>query len=284
MIRSIKSHYNESFYQEHNFKIITFPGGEPHVKIDFNDNDACADKTWEIDAVINSFNALGELLCVTNAIKLAWSNADIQLIMHYAPGARQDRYLRGEALTSKVYAEIINAQGYSDVEILDPHSPTITALINNVSVLDHNNMISQFVTPTMYDAIICPDAGAEKRVYETAKVLGINKVINCRKHRSMATGELTGFSVEQQPIRGERYLLVDDICDGGGTFLGLANTCFPDSKTQIDLWVTHGIFSQGVEKLLQVYNRIGCSDSLYPLGYDSDKVEIIRYEGEKENV
>jgi ribose-phosphate pyrophosphokinase len=54
-------------------------------------------------------------------------------------------------------------------------------------------------------------------------------------------------------------LVIDDICEGGRTFIELAKL-FKEVKgkeTQINLYVTHGIFSNNaVEKLLDFYSKI----------------------------
>ena len=68
-----------------------------------------------------------------------------------------------------------------------------------------------------------------------------------------------GFGCEDIP---EGYfLLVDDICDGGGTFIGLANECFP-SWADYDLYVTHGIFSKGTDILFDAFVNVITTDSL----------------------
>ena len=42
-------------------------------------------------------------------------------------------------------------------------------------------------------------------------------------------------------------LIVDDICDGGGTFSGIAQVLRANGAEKIYLCVTHGIFSKGIE-------------------------------------
>jgi len=56
--------------------------------------------------------------------------------------------------------------------------------------------------------------------------------------------------------------VVDDICDGGGTFIGLADL-LDERAMRADLYVTHGLFSQGTEKLVQRYSEhVICTDSI----------------------
>ncbi len=59
-----------------------------------------------------------------------------------------------------------------------------------------------------------------------------------------------------------KYLVVDDICDGGGTFLGLADKFWKQTSiSTLDLYVTHGIFSKGVRELLRMYHNVYSTDS-----------------------
>jgi len=83
-------------------------------------------------------------------------------------------------------------------------------------------------------------------------------VFKAEKKRDFETGQLTGFTCEE--LLEGRYLVVDDICDGGGTFRGLAAaTGLP--KENLDLWVSHGVFSGAAGELNNHYGNIFCTDS-----------------------
>ena len=45
-------------------------------------------------------------------------------------------------------------------------------------------------------------------------------------------------------------LIVDDLCDAGGTFIGSAQVLRDAGARSVSLYVTHGVFSKGVENLL----------------------------------
>jgi len=54
-------------------------------------------------------------------------------------------------------------------------------------------------------------------------------------------------------------LIVDDICDGGGTFIKCAESLkkyLPDCNFEMDLYVTHGIFSKGTKELDKYFRNI----------------------------
>jgi phosphoribosylpyrophosphate synthetase len=66
---------------------------------------------------------------------------------------------------------------------------------------------------------------------------------------------------------------VDDICDGGGTFTGLAITMgLP--RERVELLVSHGVFSKGAERLGQYYRLIHTTNS--HVGADFYNTEILK--------
>jgi len=247
------------------YNAFFFSGGEPHIEL--QNPEYLHRSRVTIDARIGDPSDMILLLAVTSAVKQCFP-ATLDLQIPYFPGGRQDRQENGYAFTLKMYADLINAQGYDMVSILDPHSAATPALIDRVVVLPHVPMIRYFLlnrpegSPPIV-GLICPDAGAEKRTLDLAAELKCENVVFARKERDVRTGELSGFSVPPLPVNGS-YLLADDICDGGGTFIGLANEIRKDPYGHgvLVLWVTHGIFSKGLDALFEHYGRIGCTDSL----------------------
>jgi ribose-phosphate pyrophosphokinase len=241
------------------FKGMFFSGGEPHIVIEFPGiirGSRCA-----IEARVGSPQDFMMLLALTDATKRC-NPGRLDLEIPYFPGARQDREEKGYALTSKMYAELINAQRYHTVSILDPHSPVTPALLDRVVIKNHIPLVKTFIEDEQLAGIICPDAGAERRTLELAKEIGCDNVVFARKKRDPRTGSLSGFSLDSLPVEGT-YLVADDLCDGGGTFMGLAGEYLKDPKGtgSLLLWVTHGIFSKGLDGLSKSFARIGCSDS-----------------------
>ena len=110
--------------------------------------------------------------------------------------------------------------------------------------------------------LISPDAGALKKIYNLQTFVGQNRCDNIRigmKHRDTETGQITGTSVDGQPLR-TIGVVVDDICDGGRTFIELAKTIRKDYAKLI-LCVTHGIFSKGLEPLFEWYDEVHTTNS-----------------------
>ena len=115
----------------------------------------------------------------------------------------------------------------------------------------------------MFDSdpvVVIPDAGATKKAYTW---LDGRRVVQASKRRDPATGKLSGFSVpdvdsEGNSIAGRPCIIVDDICDGGGTFLGLAAELQAAGAGPLTLAVTHGLFTKGTEVLTESFSTIAC--------------------------
>ena len=235
-----------------------YPSGEPFIKLEEEDRvpDAILLRPKDMTAFMAG---------------LFWVDAMAEreepiptLILPFVLGSRQDRLNpTGDYLfTAKSIAKLINDRNFPRVIILDPHSDVIAGMIDRCQVV-HTDQIFTPDPRVTYAGVICPDAGAEKRASKIATLLGV-PLFHGRKTRDVRTGELTGFSCDGLEYgHNKHFLVVDDICDGGGTFVGLINYIhdFIDVDATFDLFVTHGIFSKGYD-VLSNFTRIITTDSV----------------------
>lgn len=235
---------------------FVFPGGEVQVAIELSADDLLR---VVIDADLRSSDDVMSLLMLTDAIRRQVPATPIDLKLPYVPYARQDRVCNpGEALAAKVFCNLINAQSYASVTILDPHSDVVPALLERVRVIDASVPLRAVVDEPVFATgvtLLAPDAGARKRVMALAKALGVESVAFAEKTRCTRTGAITGVSVPDR-FAELPVLVVDDICDGGRTFIELAEALRRVTKQPLYLYVTHGIFSKGVEALLKDYKGL----------------------------
>jgi ribose-phosphate pyrophosphokinase len=266
MILNLDKNFKPLIGKEIEFQSFTFAGGEPHIKIDPN---FYIESEIVITHRLNSFNDVG-LLCLAvdalNRMGAKFSN----LIIPFFPSARQDRVMvKGEPLSVKVYADIINNLSFKKVVVLDAHSEVTPALINNCEAVSNHNFIKQVIEKIGSNVkLISPDGGALKKIYKVSEVLGGVEVIECSKSRDVKTGKLTGFKVYGDDLGGQDCLIVDDICDGGGTFIGLANELKEKNAGKLYLAVTHGIFSKGFEELEKCFMHVFTTNSFKELSHN----------------
>jgi len=255
-----------------------YPGGEPLVK---------AERSWEWNYPPTSPTAMllrpKSLATFTTAMYLVDALKERHgtvpwLQLPYLPGARQDRLNEGGdyLFTAKSIARDLNWRNFPGVGVTDPHSDVMPALVDRCQPKHIPALLidgyRQLLLEERYTAVIAPDAGAAKRAGRVAGILGI-PVLQAWKTRDVTTGKISGFGIEQYERNG-KYLLVDDICDGGGTFNGLADYMLQVSPVQLDLFVTHGIFSQGVGELFKNFRRIFTTDSIVN---QPDAVDVIPF-------
>ena len=241
-----------------NFQSFTFSGGEPHIKIESNFD---ANQTVTITHRLNSFNDLG-LLCVTVDALRRMEVKTINLFIPYFPAARQDRVMiAGEPLSVKVYADILNAMNLNKVTVFDAHSEVTPALVNNCEVIPNHKFIAEVLKIIGNNIkLISPDGGALKKIYKVSEFLDGIEVVECSKSRDVKTGKLSGFKVYDDNLQKQDCLIVDDICYGGGTFIGLAEELKKKNAGKLFLAVSHGIFNKGFDDL-KCFDRIFTTDS-----------------------
>lgn len=275
---------NDLYYTTDRAKIsidvMKFPGGEVGVNVNQPGNTPLREFNGSITAHIRNSDDLMALILATDALKRAYPGATWTLVLPYIPYARQDRVCNaGEALSVRVFADLINAQGYASVVIFDAHSPV------SVACLDRAYNIEQFDIfaprhPSLWNnvTIVAPDQGATKKCEAFAKRVNAKAVVTCHKTRELSTGKITGMSFVGSPdLDHERLVVLDDICDGGRTFIELANLIKESCVSQpsrLELMVTHGIFSRGVDIVAAHYDMIYTTDSYY--NQDHPKVKVIK--------
>lgn len=255
----------------------TFPGGEPHLKLAESD---LAGATVHLTQRARSWNDFGLLAIAADALRRAGAGP-IHLTLPYFPGARQDRVaVPGEALTIKVYANFINALQFASVTVFDPHSAVTPALLDDVRVVDTTAFAKTVLDALPADSyLVAPDAGAQKKVYHVAQALGgAYDVVEAGKKRDVRTGKLSGFHAYADDLNARPCLLLDDICDGGGTFLGLAEALRHANAGPLYLAVSHGIFSKGLGALLEVFTKVYCTDA-FDMPEVHDGLEVVPLAG-----
>lgn len=246
------------------FELMQFPGGEPHVLVEpryIRNQDL-----W-IDARVHNGQEFMSLLCLLDAIQFQ-DPKSLSLFIPYFPGARQDRWEGGSCFTLNVYAQCLRQFNLDRIAVVDCHSDATIRILERVCRQVTNvepHQVFNFSNKD-YTGLIRPDEGADYRVNAAAQAWGIGGISNCGKVRNPKTGKLSGFKV-QLLNPGKTYLMLDDICDGGGTFLGLADEIqknqdkHHDEDYIIDLCVTHGIFSKGLSDLKRRFRKIYTTDS-----------------------
>lgn len=234
------------------YKSMIFPDGQPHIKINVHQAAALDKKApLRIFTRLNNANDLLLALLLKNTLDYL-EFEHVELHVSYLLAARMDRVmLDGEPFSLKVVAAMLNQGQFKKVLIFDPHSEVSTALIDrSYAVTNHlfvRDAISDYTDAHQGETpcLVSPDAGALKKMHKLAQFLGIENVVECMKERDVRTGALTNFKAMTDGLHGQTCFIIDDICDGGGTFAGTAGMLKEKGAAKVVLIVSHGIFSRG---------------------------------------
>ena len=248
------------------FKTMLFPDGQPHIKIDVRQMENMDRRTpVRILTRLNNANDLLMVLFVKNTLDYL-EFEQVELHVSYLLAARMDRVmLEGEPFSLKVVASLLNQGNFKKIRIFDPHSEVATALIDrSYAVTNHffvQDVLQDYTKkhPGETYCLISPDAGALKKIHKLAQFLQVEDVVECMKERDLRTGALTNFKAMTEDLHGQTCFIVDDICDGGGTFAGTAKMLKEKGAGKVHLIVSHGIFSRGIA--IEAIDEIYTTDS-----------------------
>ena len=262
------------------YETFVFNGGEPHIKIAPNVLETPDRAPVCITLQARSSNDVLLALLACDALK-RMGVREAELFIPYFPAARQDRVMvPGEPLSVKVYAGLINAAGFSRVTVFDAHSEVTPALLDRCQAVNNHRFIGQIIAelPDAKDlTLVAPDAGYPKKIHHLAGALNWDRVVQCDKVRDVNTGQLSGAQVFADDLAGADCLIVDDICDGGGTFIALAAALRAKNAGRLYLAVSHGIFSKGTEVLAAHFDRVFTTNSFYN-GVETTQVRVMQFE------
>jgi len=238
---------------------FTFSGGEEQVRIEPFDVNACTIHAKQLTSV-----GIAVLELLTNA--LYYMDKKVTIFMPYLPYARQDRVCSpGEANALKSFLSKFTVE---ELVAVDVHNPSAAKQVLNIPF--SKNLIWE-LEQQHFDVLVAPDKGARGRCEVIAKELGISFVIMAEKVRNPDTGviEKTVVSEEDLALLDEkRVLIYDDICDGGRTFIELAKVLKLGNPYAISLAVTHGIFSKGMEPIMEDIDYVYTTDSICHFEHD----------------
>jgi ribose-phosphate pyrophosphokinase len=167
------------------------------------------------------------------------------LELPYLPYGRQDKEVSNESTFAlRTFARQLNTLAFECVTIHDPHSRTALELIDRSVAAYPKEEIYRVFSETA-DLICYPDAGARTKYSEVYPGLPF---IYGEKVRDQKSGQISDYRLAGDPS-GKKILIIDDICDGGATFILLTKELLNKGALSVSLFVSHGLFSRGTRPL-----------------------------------
>lgn len=228
------------------YTISRFPDGEVQITLD---NINRKDVTKIVCRVTNAEELflLGQVADILNR-----QGVRFKLTILYLMSMRMDRVMDfNRPFSLKIVTDFINGLGAISVELLEPHS------IRSITELHAGafSLIPQ--EPNEPAQRVFPDKGAAEREKVGPDDLVFEKV------RDLETGKINSLRLSNpENIKSKAFYVKDDLCDGGGTFVGIAKALkelVPDAKLYIS--VCHMVNPKGIENLSANYDHVWFSNS-----------------------
>jgi len=219
---------------------------------------------------------LMEMLLMIDAAKRASAYKIIAVIPYYGY-ARQDRKDKPRvAIGSKLIATLLESAGANRVITMDLHAAQIQGFFEvPVDHLDSSAIFIPYINDLKLQnlAFAAPDVGSTNRVREIASYFNAEMVI-CDKHRKRAN-EIASMVVIGD-VTGKDIILVDDICDTGGTLAKAAGLLKEKGARSVRAMITHPVLSGNAYANIEnsVLEELVVCDTI-PLKQESAKIKVI---------
>lgn len=254
------------------FKEWTFPGGELGLKLDSDQLNYKFGSTpyQTIFARLRSAEDVVRLALLKDALT-RFAGVPVRLVMPYVPYARQDRVCdAGESFSLMPFSKLVRSMGFEHVTVFDPHSAVTEAALEPDRIVSQFDIINMF--PDLLNRIrssgcvVAPDASAAKKLLPVVRMFdGSVSLVAAEKVRDTKTGAIASTKIDAESVRGKDVVMIDDICDGGRTFTELATVLKSHGAGAISLYVTHGLFSRGLQPLFDAgITEIFTTDTILP--------------------
>ena len=229
-----------------------------------------------IQSTFSPTDNLMELLLMIDAAKRASAYKVIAVIPYYG-FARQDRKDRPRvAIGSKLVANMLVAAGADRVITMDLHAPQIQGYFDiPVDHLDSSAIFIPYIErlnlPNLTFA--APDVGSANRIREIATYFECEMVI-CDKHRKRAN-EIASMVVIGD-VTDRDIILIDDICDTGGTLANSAGLMKEKGARSVRALCTHPVLSGNAYKNIEesALEELVVCDTI-PLKQQSSKIKVV---------
>ena len=189
---------------------------------------------------------LMELLITLDALRRS-SARRVTAVIPYFGYARQDRKTSSRSpISAKLVANLITEAGANRVLTLDLHAGQIQGFFD--IPVDNLYAAPLFTTDIQQRfagrevMIVSPDIGGVLRARNLASRLNCELAIIDKRRERAGVSEVMNIIGD---VEGMDCILVDDICDSGGTLCNAAVALKAEGARSVSVYVTHGVLSGG---------------------------------------
>jgi ribose-phosphate pyrophosphokinase len=221
---------------------------------------------------------LMELLAMADACRRA-AAARITAVIPYFGYARADkRRGRGEPITARVVADLLETVGVAHVVTLDPHTPQIEGFF-------HAPVDTLTAVPALCEAlreslpkdvvVVSPDAGRANLAAHYARCLGAPVVV---LHKRRSGGDDVEVTHVVGDVSGKACVIIDDVISTAGTMAKSIRVLLDKgARPDILIAATHGLFMDRARERLDALpvREILVTDTVEPRERDWKKLRVV---------
>jgi ribose-phosphate pyrophosphokinase len=265
------------------FKV--FPNKEKRVWIK---KDLKGEKVYLVQSISeHPDEMLVELLLLANAAKNAGAKK-VGAILPWLGYSPQDKVFRkGEALSSKLVAELMKTSGISEVVLLDVHSPLNIEYFKQAKIkVKHLSALEIFAKQLKKTIlkkenlaswlVLCIDQGSKERSKKLAQKLKL-EIVYLKKNRDLSSGEVK-YDDFTKDLKAKKIITIDDFISTGGSIVKASKLIKDLGAKKFYTCITHGLLCEDAALKIKksAIDKIYLTDS-YPISASkiNSKIKII---------
>lgn len=238
------------------YAISHFPDGEVIIKLgDINRKDS----VWVICRITNAeelfiLMQVGDIL---NRQGIEW-----HLNILYLMSMRMDRVIDfNQPFSLNVVANMIKSLNPKEIGVVHPHSKRTLELLHAINTVETHFWLLDGIRNETFQ-VCFPDNGAFERYQKMYAQSHTPPLIGAKK-RNTETGKIESIVITNpEDYKGVPIMIVDDLCDGGGTFLGIAEAIRKiDENAKISISLIHMVNPKGIENLSKTFDNVFFTNS-----------------------
>ncbi len=240
---------------------------DKEIFVEINDNVRGEDVFVVQSTSFPANDHLMELLIALDALRRA-SARRVTAVIPYFGYARQDRKTGSRTpISAKLVANLITQAGANRVLTLDLHAGQIQGFfdipVDNLyaAPLFARDIQARFQNQALM--IVSPDVGGVVRARSLAKRVNCDLAIIDKRRERAGVSEVMNVIGD---VRAKHCILVDDICDSGGTLINAATALQENGAAAISVYATHGVLSSGAAERIAAspIESMTITDSIEP--------------------
>lgn len=224
-----------------------------------------------------------ELLLMIDAARLS-SAASITVVIPYYGYARQDRRTDNRSsISAALVSRMLKESGANQVVCVDLHSDQTQGFFDGIPVdnLYASLVFAPYIKELKLEApvIVSPDAGGvtrAERLQNCLKKLGVETSFAMISKKRAGAGVIDSMDLIGD-VNGKDAIIVDDMCDTGGTLVKAAEELKKKGAKEIYVCVTHPVFSKNALQTIanSPFKHVIVTDSIPVAGDANGKIKVL---------